>query len=56
MSFHDAATPDDLPERHTGDYDGPNCGYAIYGEPCICTCGTCEVNDATDEGDDDDEE
>jgi len=25
-----------------GDYDGPNCGYALYGPPAICTCGQCE--------------
>src|SRR5262245_37177452 len=23
------------------DYAGPNCGFALYGPPAICTCGTC---------------
>lgn len=23
------------------DYDGPLCGFALYGEPALCTCGTC---------------
>lgn len=31
-----------LPEEG-GDYNGPLCGYALYGDPCICTCGTCDV-------------
>ena len=24
------------------DYDGPLCGFALYGEPAVCTCGKCE--------------
>ncbi len=25
-----------------GDYEGPSCGYAMYGPPALCTCGKCE--------------
>ena len=26
-----------------GDYEGPSCGFAFYGPPARCTCGTCSV-------------
>lgn len=25
----------------SGDYVGPLCGFALYGEPALCTCGKC---------------
>ena len=56
MSFHNAQTPEDLPPSHQGEYDGPSCGYAFYGDPCICTCGTCDVIDEPEEGESDDDD
>lgn len=28
--------------QDAGDYDGPMCGFALYGPPAACTCGECE--------------
>jgi len=34
------------------DYNGPLCGYAMYGEPAICTCGKCETKETPAMADD----